>query len=252
MKFRSIFIYCVIAIAIATSGCVSSQQLEQLSADQFEQMRTEVPVSNEPADREFVNCVAEAIIDELPAPYSQFDWDMEVFAEEAVNAFAMPGGKIGVYDGIFKVAPTQDELAAVIGHEIAHVTLEHSLDRANREIITRGGIAIGAQVFGVSGAAADAIAMGAEFGLLRPYGREQESQADFVGLDYMARAGFNPEAAVTLWQNMAANSEGSPPQWMSTHPSNTTRINALSGALEQVTPLYQQARSSGRRPNCRR
>ncbi len=249
MKIRWVFLS--LAVATWLSGCVTSQQLEQMSVDQFEQMRAEVPLSKNASDKAYVMCISEAIIAELEPPYSGYAWDLEVFADEAINAFAMPGGKIGVYEGIFKTATNQDELGAVIGHEVAHVTLTHSLERAQREQ-TKGFAVIGAQVLGVPDILTEGAVMLTDYVVLLPYGRGQESEADVVGLTYMAKAGFDPAASIELWQNMAKQNSGAPPEWMSTHPSNTTRISALRAELARVTPLYNAARANGKRPNCRR
>jgi predicted Zn-dependent protease len=240
------------SLAVLLSGCVSTQQLEQLSAEQFGEMRASIPLSENASDRAYVVCLANAITAELPEPYVSYDWDVELFADEAVNAFAMPGGKIGVYDGIFSAATNPNQLAAVMGHEVAHVTLNHSLDRANREMATRGGVAIGAQIFGVSQTVADAVSLGADLGLLKPYGRGQESESDLVGLKYMASAGFDPSEAVPLWENMASSGGEAPPEWMSTHPSSETRIENLAAAMPEASGIYNQARAAGKRPNCKR
>jgi predicted Zn-dependent protease len=241
----------LVGVALWLGGCVSTQQLEQLSADQFGQMRAEIPLSSNANDRAYVQCIATAIVAELPEPYASLNWDLELFADEAANAFAMPGGKIGVYDGLLRVAVNQDQLAAVMGHEVAHVTLNHSLDRANRELATQGGLVIGSELLGIPGGVVDAIALGADLGLLKPYGRSQESEADLIGLNYMAAAGFDPRAAVPLWQNMANSGGEAPPEWLSTHPSNETRINNLSAAMSKATVTYDRAQSAGKRPKCR-
>jgi predicted Zn-dependent protease len=250
MDYRIIIVGLVATLGL--TGCVTSQQLQQASVQQFEQMRAQIPISRNAADRAFVTCVSNAIIAELEPPYSGYAWDVEVFADEAVNAFAMPGGKIGVFDGIFQAATNQNELAAVIGHEVAHVTRDHSLERANREFGVGAAISIGAGVLGVDPTVTDGIGILAEYGLLRPYGRGQESEADLVGLTYMARAGFDPRSSIQLWQNMAAIGGAAPPEWMSTHPSSDTRISSLNAELARAVPIYESARAQGKRPNCRR
>lgn len=244
----------LLALGMVIGGCVSQAQIEQESADQFQQMRSQMPVSNSLADKAYVRCVATAIIKQLEEPYASYDWDIEVFDDEAINAFAMPGGKIGVFTGIFKVATTQDELAAVIGHEVAHVTRDHSLERANRTAVTRGAAVFGSEIvdatYGVE--TTDVMVMGAELGLLRPYGRGQESEADLVGLEYMAAAGFDPRASISLWTNMGKESPVGPPEWLSTHPSGESRISDLAGELADALPLYNEAQAEGRKPRCRR
>ncbi|MGI9309527.1 MAG: M48 family metallopeptidase, partial [Gammaproteobacteria bacterium] len=194
-------------------------------------------------------------IRQLDKPYSEYDWEIEVFDAEEVNAFAMPGGKIGVFTGIFKVATNQDELAAVIGHEVAHVTEDHALERANREAVTAGAVDFGAAAVGGSTGlgtqnSAVLLGMGAQLGLSLPYGRAQESEADLEGLVYMSNAGFDPRASIQLWKNMKGQKKGAPPEFLSTHPSSTSRIADLIAELREVLPLYNEALDADRRPDC--
>jgi predicted Zn-dependent protease len=244
----------MILLAGALGACVSSAQIEMESADQFQQMRAQMPVSNSLSDKAYVRCISNAIIAQLEEPYASYDWEIEVFEDENINAFAMPGGKIGVFTGIFRVAESQDQLAAVIGHEVAHVTQDHSLKRANRTMITQNVAVFGSEVvdatYGVE--TTDLTVMAADLGLLRPYGRGNESEADLVGLEYMAAAGFDPLASVTLWTNMAKGSPAGPPEWLSTHPSGDTRISELAAEMSEVLPLYNAARAAGEQPDCRR
>jgi len=243
-----------VTAALLMAGCVSQAQIELESADQFSQMRAQMPVSNSVTDKAYVRCVANLIVEQLEEPYASYSWDIEVFEDDAINAFAMPGGKIGVFTGIFKVATNQDELGAVLGHEVAHVTRDHSLERANRTMITQNTAIFGSEVLDASTGleTTDLMVMGAEFGLLRPYGRGQESEADLVGLSYMANAGFDPRASIKLWTNMAKENPEGPPEWMSTHPSGDTRIGDLAGDMAATLPLYNAAIAAGRKPNCRR
>lgn len=250
---RRTYRYSVLVLGVALGGCVSQAQIETESADQFQQMRTSMPVSTSLADKAYVRCVSTAIIQQLEEPYASYEWDIEVFEDENINAFAMPGGKIGVFTGIFKVATNQDELAAVIGHEIAHVTQEHSLERANRSMVTQGAAVFGSEVLDASTGleTTDVMVMGAELGQLRPYGRSQESEADLEGLKYMAAAGFDPRASINLWTNMAKVNKGEPPEWLSTHPSGDSRIGDLAAELSETLPVYNAARAAGRKPDCK-
>ncbi len=242
----------LMAAAALTAGCVSQSQLQESSIKEFAKMREELKVSDNQADRAYVQCITNAILAQLEEPWVDYTWDLELFEEEEVNAFAMPGGQIGVYTGIFKTATTQDELAAVLGHEVAHVTRGHSLKRANSQQAANIGILVGAVASEAVRNNAGLIVIGAQLGLLLPYGRSQESEADIRGLDYMARAGFRPDASITLWQNMAEASPSKMPQFLSTHPSSETRIKDLRAEITTVQPLYEQARAAGRKPNCRR
>jgi predicted Zn-dependent protease len=198
-----------------------------------------------------VQCIADSIVAQLDEPYASINWDLELFEEDELNAFAMPGGQIGVFTGIFKAAKNQHQLAAVIGHEVAHVTLGHSLERAQRQQVVAGGVIAGI-VIGAENKEVGAAVLGAQLLWLLPYGRAQESEADIAGLDLLAPAGFRPEASVELWRNMAEESPSSMPAFLSTHPSSNTRISDLQAQISVVTPMYQQALAQGRKPNCSR
>jgi len=257
MNNRSVISILILMTVTALSGCVSKGDVEAMSAQEFSKMRTTIPVSNDASAHAYVNCVVRKVAAELPYPYNEVRWDVEVFEQDSANAFAMAGGKIGVFTGIFKVAETQDQFAAVIGHEIAHVTEDHTIERINRAQMTGGAITATSILVG------DSIGLGAQntqtvlegaaqLGLLMPFGRGQESEADVVGLDYMAAAGFDPRASVQLWKNMAADSDGAPPEFMSTHPSSDTRTEDLISNMPQALVLYNTAKAQGKSPNCLR
>jgi len=233
----------------------SDAELEAQSAQAFGQMRASLPLATDRKTIEFVACVAQAVVEVLDPPYSDIEWELAIFEEKGVNAFAMPGGKIGVYTGILEVTENQDQLAAVIGHEIAHVVARHSNERASRASLTGIGIEALAVILGggYSGGAytaQQALSAGAAFGISLPHTRGQESEADIVGLEYMANAGFDPRAAVKLWQNMAALDKNKPPEFMSTHPSTDTRIEQLIAEWPKTLPLYNKALEEGLRPEC--
>lgn len=246
------FIFPVMFVAVL-SGCVSQAQIEISSDDEFQRMRTSMPLSNNLTDRAYVRCVARSIIAQLDEPYVSYDWEIELFDSNDVNAFAMAGGKIGVLSGLLNVATNQDQLAAVLGHEVAHVTEDHTLERANRDAVTRNVAIFGSEVLDASTGleTTDIMVFGAQVGLMLPYQRSAESEADTVGLVYMSAAGFDPRASITLWTNMAKASGGAgPPPWLSTHPSGDSRIAELAGEMIDVLPLYNKALEEGRRPNC--
>jgi predicted Zn-dependent protease len=196
--------------------------------------------------------VANAIIRELPEPCSQQDWEIEVFDSEEINAFALPGGNIGVFVGIFKVAEDQDELATVLGHEVAHVTEKHSLERYNREATTQIGVVGAAVATGTGQAGADLFGMAAQLGLSLPFSRADEEEADTVGLRFMAAAGFDPRRSVALWQNMQKKNKLGPPQFLSTHPSPENRIDELIAQFPAALKVYNDAQAKGRKPRCER
>lgn len=242
-------IFSTLVLMLLGVGCVSQAEIEAVSADEFEQMQTQMALTSSAMEKTYVYCVSRAIIAQLGSPYDTMDWEIEVFDNEMVNAFAMAGGKIGVFNGIFAVATTQDELAAVIGHEVAHVTQQHSLERANQELVTGNIVGLGSAAVG--GNLGQMVAIGADLGFFLPYGRRQESEADVVGLDYMASAGFDPRASVQLWKNMEAKAGGGPPEFLSTHPSADNRIGGLISQLPTALPLYNKVVAEGGRPSCR-
>ena len=239
------------------SGCslqlVDETEVVEMSAEQFAAIREELTVADDPEVRAYIQCVTDAIVAELEPPYADLDWDLEIFDDEMVNAFAMPGGKIGVFTGLLAAAENQDQLAAVLGHEVAHVTEMHSLDRVNAQVwsqIAAQTAEIGGNIFLGTGGAGSAVGALADRGLLRPFGRSQETEADIVGLGYMADAGFEPSQSIQLWINMQREAGEGPPEFLSTHPSQETRIKDLNNELLAVRARYEAARARGRNPDC--
>jgi predicted Zn-dependent protease len=233
----------------------SDAELEAQSARAFNQMRAGMPLSTDRRTIDFVACVAEGVVAVLEPPHNDIEWELAVFDSESVNAFAMPGGKIGVFTGILEVAENQHQLAAVIGHEIAHVTARHSNERASRASLTNVGIDVVAIILGggsrgATYTAQQALGAGAAFGISLPHTRGQESEADIIGLEYMAKAGFDPRESVTLWQRMDASTDKKPAEFVSTHPSSESRIEALVSQWPKTLPLYNEAIEEGRVPTC--
>ena len=174
-------------------------------------------------------------------------WESNVITSDELNAWCMPGGKIAVYTGlIYKLNITDDELAAVMGHEIAHALREHGREKAGQAT----GIGIAAAIGGAVGAyyGIDAnvgqtvLGTVGELAFMRPNSRGMEQEADRMGVELAARAGYDPRAAISLWEKMGRVSGGQPPQWLSTHPSNQSRIADLKAYAERVQPLYVAAR----------
>ena len=257
--FRSLSLFVVSALALAACSTQPTQQtraeMEAESARAFNQMRASMPLVTDRETIDFVACVAQAVVDVLEPPYNDIEWELAIFESESVNAFAMPGGKIGVLSGLLKVTENEHQLATVIGHEIAHVTAEHSVNRAKQAGLTNFGINAVAIILGggYSGAtytAQQALAAGAAFGISLPYKRGQETEADVIGLEYMARAGFDPRESVPLWQRMDASSDKKPAEFLSTHPASETRIENLVSQWQKTLPLYNQAKAEGRTPDC--
>ena len=233
---------------------VSNAEVNQAGAASFQDMQKKLPQSQDTRQVGYVNCVSAAIVNEIPRLQAQgklrvpSGWEVSVFDSKDVNAFALPGGKIGVYTGLLKVAATQDQLAAVIGHEVSHVLAGHSAERYSETMASQiGGVVVQATT-GVNG---DLVNMATQAFILLPFSRAHESEADLLGLDLMASAGFDPRQAISLWQNMARAGGGNkPPEFMSSHPSDETRIRNLSERLNTAMPIYEQARAAGRQPRC--
>jgi predicted Zn-dependent protease len=237
-------------------GAVSQQQLDQLGAQAFAEIKAKKSQTTDTRQRNYVGCVVNAIVAQLPAQWRSAGWETAVFVDKEPNAFALPGGKVGVYTGIFTVAKNQDQLAAVIAHEIGHVVSRHHEERITRQMGAQGILqllgALAGSRYG-EGAANAAVQGGsilAQTGFLLPGSREQESEADVVGQRLMAQAGFDPRAAVGLWQNMATAGGSRPPEWLSTHPDPQSRLKEMSNRAADLVPAYQQARASGHTPKC--
>jgi predicted Zn-dependent protease len=174
-----------------------------------------------------------------------WNWEVHTITSNELNAYASPGGKVMFYTGIVnRLNLTDDEIAAIMGHEIAHALREHARERLSRQAAQQTGLGLLASVAGLSQGQAQAVGMATQLGLDLPHNRTQESEADTLGLELMARAGYNPQAAVTLWQKMQQASSGEPPKFLSTHPSTVDRISQIRNLLPRVMPLYQQAKKS--------
>lgn len=170
---------------------------------------------------------------------AKWQWEINVFRSPTINAFCMPAGKIAFFTGIIdQLRLTDDEIAVIMGHEIAHALREHARERLAKQRITNLSVTAIAIVFGdVAGQVANA--GGGLYGL--KFGRNDESEADLIGMEIAARGGYDPAAGVTLWEKMSKVGKGQPPQWLSTHPSHVTRIDNIKKSLKDVIPLYQQA-----------
>ncbi len=236
-------------------------QMRQMGLDSFAQIKASESITDDPQILEYVQCVTEALTQpELLHhinPNQQEQWEVVVFESEQANAFALPGGHIGIYTGLLHRAKTAAQLAAIVGHEIGHVLANHGNEQVSRNQATNIGLGVIQIALGASETTAAnqslimaGLGLGAQIGILLPYGREQERESDVIGLELMARAGFNPAAAMALWQNMASASSSSPPQFLSTHPAHETRIDDLQAAQSQAQQWYRQAQQQGYRPQC--
>lgn len=214
----------------------------------FQQIKKDTPQSADPAENRYVRCVAAAITGQIDAPDAPRHWEVVVFRDDEPNAFALPGGKIGVNTGILKVAKNQDQLATVLGHEVAHVVAEHANERVSQQLLAGALMDAAGSVLDPSVVAA--LGTGAQIGVLLPFSRTQESEADLLGLDFMAGAGFDPRESVRFWRNMEQAGGGATPEFLSTHPADRTRSAALERRIPLEMPRYEAAVAAGRRPRC--
>ncbi len=236
---------------------VSAEQVEQQASLQYQQTlkaaaehRALGPADNAQVRR--LRAIAQKIVPftgEWNERARQWKWEINLIGSNQINAFCMPGGKIVFYTGILQTLQlNDDEVAMVMGHEIAHALREHARERMGKSTATQGlarlGGAIASGWLGIDPRITDTVAQQGANLLTLKFGREDESEADLVGMELAARAGFDPRAGVTLWEKMAAASKGAPPQWLSTHPSGNTRIADIEANLPKVMPLYERARRS--------
>ena len=211
------------------------------------------PISTNPRETEPVMRVAERIIavakqSKYADTANTFKWDVSVIKDDKTkNAFALPGGKIAVYTGIFSIAENDAGLAAIMGHEVVHALARHGGERMSQGLATQAaliGAAIGLGTQGIGGysgqAIMQALGLGAQVGVLLPFSRKHESEADYIGLLFAAQAGYDPQEAVRVWERMRAAGGGQPPEFMSTHPGHGTRIKQLQKWMPEAMALYQQ------------
>lgn len=249
---RALIPLLVVAVAACTTSpmgrkqlkLVSDQQMNEMGLASFAALKQKTPEAKDPRVVAYVNCVARNVTAVMPGGPN---WEVRVVEDKAVNAFALPGGKIGVFTGLLTAAQNQDQLAAVIGHEVAHVIAGHSSERVSESMAAQLGVSVAQAATGVDG---QMLGVATNVFFLMPHSRTHESEADVMGLDYMAKAGFDPRAAITLWQNMGRAGGDKPPEILSTHPSDQTRIAGLTTRLSIAMPLYEQARAQGRKPAC--
>lgn len=215
---------------------IDDEQAAALGADAWQQIKSEMKVSCDSAARARVREMGERIAAASRA--EGIDWQFELFEEPTPNAFALPGGQIGVHSGMLQVAKSDDQLAAVLGHEVGHVTARHVSEQLSQSAAIQTALGATGLTEGAAGALAQMVTGVGQLS----FSRSAESEADRIGLEYMARAGYDPRAAVELWQNMEAATAGGgqPPEFLSTHPNPGNRIEAIEAALPEVMPIYEK------------
>src|SRR5438477_4516531 len=221
-----------------------NQSADKAYHDILAQAQKQNALDRNPATVERVKRIASRLI---PATGAQrpdapgWNWEMHVLSSKEVNTWCMPGGKIAVYTGLIEqMKPTDDELAAVMGHEIGHALREHGREQASQQMLEQLGVGILGAVTGVNTQLAQTIA---DVTISLPHSRGQETEADRIGVELAARAGYDPHAAASLWQKMQKLGGSQPPQFLSTHPSTASRITDVTQDAEKVMPLYQAAKS---------
>jgi predicted Zn-dependent protease len=228
---------------------VPAEQLEQAAAQQYVKMAQDARSQNALLPDNHPQVVRLRTIAKRIIPHSlswnkrasQWQWQVIAIHSKELNAFCMPGGKIAFYTGILEqLKLTDDEVAMIMGHEVAHALREHARERIGKQTGVRLGANLISGLLGLGNLGDSLLNMGGQL-LTLTFSRQDESEADLVGMELAARAGYNPQAGVTLWQKMAAASKGAPPQFLSTHPSSATRIQDIQANLSKVMPLYDRA-----------
>lgn len=233
---------------------VPESQAAQMGEQAFQQILSDPKIqrSQSPEEQEAVKRVAERIIQaakqsKFSESANAFQWEVVVIKEDQTqNAFALPGGKIAVYTGIFPVAKNDAGLAAILGHEVVHALARHASERMSQEVLAQAGLTAAAVGLGATGtgpvagqAAMAALGLGTKVGVLLPFSRTHESEADYIGLLLSATAGYDPQEAVRVWQRMQQGNQGAPPEFLSTHPSHETRITRLEEKMPEALKIFQ-------------
>ena len=239
----------------AFAKLVPATEVEQSARQQYSQMMKEASSKGAlgPDDHPQVQRLRRIANELIPHSYEwnprarEWKWEVNLIGSNQINAFCMPGGKIAFYTGILsQLKLTDDEVAMVMGHEIAHALREHARERMGKAAATNGLATIGSTVasvfFGVNPNLTDFVAKQGANLLNLKFSRDDETEADLVGMEIAARGGYDPRSGVTLWQKMSAANKGAPPQWLSTHPSGNTRIEEIQANLPKVLPLYERSK----------
>ncbi len=229
---------------------IPQRQVEYMARNGFEAIKRKEKICTDEYIVAKVKRVGSRIVEAArvtdPSLLPVNQWEFVVFEKDQVNAFALPGGKVGVFTGLLKVAQTDDELATVLGHEVAHVTAHHGQSRVTQSLLLAGaGIGLAFLTKDSSKSTRNAVmvayGLGSTVGVQLPFSRSNETEADKLGLMYMARAGYNPQAAIRFWQKMDAQSKIRPPEFLSTHPSDSRRIQRIQEWMPEAMAEYQRA-----------
>lgn len=225
---------------------MSEQQETALGVQSYQQVLAQAPVVNSGTELEMVKRVAARLATATGKAGEGFRWQVSLIQDAKVNAFCLPGGKIVVYTGILPVAQNEASLATVLGHEMAHATSRHGSQRVFEQNLAQtamSGVAISLADMdsGKQRAIMGALGAGAQFGVLMPFGRKHESEADQIGLTYMARAGYDPQESIRFWKRMESAGGNQPPEFLSTHPSHGTRVQQLQSWMPKALEEYNKS-----------
>jgi predicted Zn-dependent protease len=235
---------------------VSDQEIFQAGLVQYKEYLNTAVISSDQASTYIVKGVGRKLADAtemylrangLEHEIANFDWEFNLIKDSQINAFCMPGGKIVVYEGLLSVARTPDELAVVLGHEIAHAVAKHSNERMSQQILTQYGIALISSALSEKSVAVRDLAttvfgLGAKVGMMLPYSRKHEYEADYMGIVFMELAGYDSDSSVTFWKKMAELGESSVPEILSTHPSDDKRIANLELKIAEAKTIAESMR----------
>ena len=229
---------------------MSTQQEAALGFQTYRQVLAQARSIDSGPQFEMVRRVAEKLASATGTAGAGYEWQVSLIEDEQVNAFCLPGGKIVVYTGIIPIAQNEAALATVMGHEMAHATSRHGAQRVLQQNLAQTamtGIAVSLSDmdYNKQRAVMGALGAGAQFGILMPFGRQHESEADEIGLMYMARAGYDPQESIRFWKRMDQASRSGPPEFLSTHPSHGTRVQQLEALMPKALLEYNRARGGG-------
>tara|TARA_Y100001934_G_scaffold272987_1_gene362354 strand:+ start:181 stop:1020 length:840 start_codon:yes stop_codon:yes gene_type:complete len=255
MSYISAFpLYFLLTVSLdANAFYFSETAVQSISDKTWEQMKASFPISNNLMKRLQIECIASKVIQQLDEPFSKYEWEIELFENPTANAFALANGKIGIYTGLYSVASNQDELATIIGHEVAHVTSKHSHKKINRKILSGFTTAISEVAISdiIANHQTQSISMMTEilatYGFDLPFERTQEIEADIEGLRLMAEAGFNPLASLDVWKKMQEKGNALNLEFLASHPLGRNRRKILARQLSTPIELYAQTK---RKPSC--
>ncbi len=251
----------LLSLLFVLAGCVTTPETgrrafivtseaeeNQLGLQAYQEVVRKEPVSHNAKWNAVLQRVGKRIAAAANKP--QYQWEFRLIESKEANAFCLPGGKVAFYTGIISYLQNEGAMAAVMGHEVAHATARHGGQRITTALGTQLGVQALGAIFGgddpqKKNLLMGALGLGAQVGVSLPFSRSNESEADEIGLIYMARAGYDPREAPRFWSRFAKNGGGSPPEFLSTHPSSTTREDALSQQLPQVIPLYERTEKFG-------